>query len=98
MAGAGIVADVFGAGQTIVEQLNGDLRTFGRVEVITESPASGSPAPTGLSEDCVALLGATRKWNDDQCGSSKPYVCETQRAPGSTQGDACRPLPDGGIP
>jgi DNA-binding NarL/FixJ family response regulator len=55
MAGAGIVADVFGASAAIVEQLNGDLRTFGRVEVLTEDPQPGL-SPGAVSDESRALL------------------------------------------
>jgi DNA-binding CsgD family transcriptional regulator len=56
MAGAGIVADVFGAGQSIVEQLNGDLRTLGRVEVLTADSRRELATWEAPSPECVALL------------------------------------------
>ncbi len=42
-------------------------------------------------EDCAALIGDSLMWNDDQCQLAKPYICETERAPQPTVGDACRP-------
>jgi DNA-binding NarL/FixJ family response regulator len=56
MAGAGIIADVFGASEQIVEQLNGDLRTFGRVEVLTHDRQAGLAVTAAVSPESAALL------------------------------------------
>jgi DNA-binding CsgD family transcriptional regulator len=56
MTGAGIVADVFGATEAIVEQLNGDLRTFGPVDVLTDDRQPGLAMPVAVSPESAALL------------------------------------------
>ena len=38
--------------------------------------ASGEPNNDWFREDCVEIYNSSGQWNDEDCGSSRPYVCE----------------------
>jgi hypothetical protein len=38
--------------------------------------ASEEPNNAGSAEDCVEVNVSTGAWNDNQCGTSRPFVCE----------------------